>query len=268
MVRYYKLDKILEQGTTYEMPNDRFYVVKKIGTDGASDTKLVIDGVELGPIINDVAPLHKTNSNLLGPLDLGNLYYVVPPNKKFWVDGPSGAKVRIIGIMGVLGPGEVMPSEYQARFAAQGKHYLKYVKGSKSLGTDVAWNAGAEYDVYTLTPKTIETIILNNIAMAKVSNATFSEGDIGIIFKLDGLPLDILTTEAGHKGIDVLSMPYPPADSTEETPFTFKDLPIEVAGDHTLTVVARNNSGSALSPPSGSSITIEFIAIVEYIMKG
>ena len=124
MVEYYKLDKIFEQGTTYEMPNDRFYVIRKIGTDGSSATKLVIDGVETGEIINEIAPLHKTSSNLLGPLDLGDLFYVVPPNKTFEIDGPSGAKIRAIGLIGKLAPGEGLPANYASRFTEQGKHYL------------------------------------------------------------------------------------------------------------------------------------------------
>ena len=123
MVDYYPLDKIFVQGTNYELPNDRFYVIKKIGTDATSATKLKIDGVDTGPIINSVAPLHKTSSNLLGPLDLGNLFYVVPPNKTFSVEGASGAKFRCIGLIGKLAPGEAMPAQYAGRFNEQGKHY-------------------------------------------------------------------------------------------------------------------------------------------------
>ena len=268
MVDYYPLDKIFVQGTNYELPNDRFYVIKKIGTDATSATKLKIDGVDTGPIINSVAPLHKTSSNLLGPLDLGNLFYVVPPNKTFSVEGASGAKFRCIGLIGKLAPGEAMPAQYAGRFNEQGKHYLTYVTGSKDVGTDVSWAAGAEYEVYSLTPKTIEQYIFNNVVMASISGDTVAEGDFGIIFYLDGTPLDILTTDPGKKGIDVLSMPSPPAATTEETPFTLKDLPIKVEGDHTFKVTAINNSGAAKAPASGSSWSITLKAIVEYIMRG
>ena len=270
MVKYYPLDKIFVQGTTYELPADRFYVIRKIGTDATSDTYLYIDGVATGKIISEVAPLHRTSSNLLGPLDLGELYYVVPPNKKFTIEGPSGAKVRCIGLIGVLAPGETLPGPYSTRFPVQGKHYITYVKGSVTLASaGESWAADAETEVYSLTPKTVEKYVFNNIAMAKVENASasISEGEVAIRFFLEGTPLDILTSEPGKKGIDILSMPYPPAATTEERPFTLKDLPIEVPGDYTLSVKAVNVSGSAISASSGADMTCTFAAIVEYLKK-
>jgi len=267
MVEYYKLDKVLSVGTTYRTPPDRFYVIKKIGTDASSDCYLKIDGVDTGPIISTVAPMHKTSSNLLGPLDLGDLYYVIPPNKTFTVEGPSGAKMRIIGLIGKLAPGEAIPGQFAARFNAQGKHYLTYVQGSYSVGTDVAWSADVEYEVYSLTPRTIEVYNFNNVAMASVAGGSFNEGQIALRLYYDGTPLDMLTSEPGPKGIDVLSMPHPPADSTEEEPFTFADKPIQVLGDHTFTVKAVNVSGGTLTPATGSSWTITFTAIVEYLQK-
>jgi len=268
VVKYFKLDKIFTQGSTYELPNDRFYVIRKIGTDGTSDTKLVIDGVETGPIINEVAPMHKTSSNLLGPLDLKDLLYVVPPNKTFYVDGPSGAKMRCIGLIGVLAPGEAMPPQYASRFTEQGKHYWTYKKASATLASaGGSWAADAEADVLSVSPKTIEKYIFNRVVMAKVENSAsaISEGEVSVRFYLEGTPLDILTTDPGKKGIDILSMPYPPADSTEEEAFTLEDLPIEVLGDHTFEIKVLNVSGSAISASSGADMTATIAAIVEYL---
>ena len=267
MVEYFKLDKIFTTGTTYELPADRFYVIKAIGTDASTDLKLVIDGVETGALINDVAPLHRTSSNHLGPVPLGDLFYVVPPNKSFELEGPSGAKARLVGQIGRLAAGEALPTNLASRFAEQGKHYITYVSDSYSLGTDVAWSADTEYEIYSLTPKTIETYNFNNIMMCSVSNVTVSEGDIAIRLYLDGTPLDILTSDAGKLGIDSLSMPYPPAATTEEIPFSLADLPIKVEGDHTFTVKAINTSGGDLTPASGTSITVKITALVEYLMK-
>jgi len=270
MVKYFKLDKIFTQGTTYEMPNDRFYVIKRIGTDASSDTKLVIDGTHTGAIINDIAPLHKTSSNQLGPLDLKNLFYVVPPNKTFYVDGPSGAKMRCIGLIGVLAPGEAMPTNFAARFAEQGKHYWTYKKATATLvAAGGSWAADAEADVLTLTPKTIEKYIFNHVVMAKVENAAsaISEGEVAVRFYLEGTPLDILTTGPGHKGIDILSMPYPPSGTTERIPFTLEDLPIEVLGDHTFEIKVLNISGSAISASDTADMTATIAAIVEYLKQ-
>ena len=271
MVDYYKLDKIFVQGETYELPADRFYVIKRIGTDAASAAKLVIDGVETGPIISTVAPMHKTSSNLLGPLDLGELYYVVPPEKTFEVDGPSGAKVRCIGRIGRLAPGESLPPEFAGRFTEQGKKYRTYKSASATLASaGGSWAAAAETEVLSLTPKTIEEYVFNNVVMASLSGyaSAPSEGDVALRFFLDGAPLDILTTGPGRKGVDLFSCPAPPADTTEEEPFTLEDLPIKVLGDHTFVVKAVNTSGAAIAADSGSDMVIAVYMVCDYYMKG
>lgn len=268
MVEYYKLDKIFVQGTTYQMPNDRFYVIKKIGTDQTTSTFLKIDGVDTGPIRDLIVPLHKTNSNLNGPIDLGDLYYVVPPNKVFTVEGPSGAKMRCVGQIGKLAPGEALPANHASRFTDQGKHYITFDEASvvlASAGTD--WAADAETLVYSLTPKTIEKYIFNRQVQATLSNpaTTPAEGDVALRFFLEGTPLDILTDEPGKKGVDLYSCPNPPADGTEQDAFTLADLPITVEGDRTFEIKAVNTSGAAITASTGADMTMFVIMAVEYI---
>ena len=268
MVEYFKLDKTVVQGTTYELPNDKFYIVKKIGTDASSATHLKIDGIDMGDLISDVAPLHKTSSNKLGPLDLGELFYVVPPNKKFSVEGASGAKMRLVGLIGVLAPGEALPANYASRFTDQGNHYLTYQSGSVTLAAAAAdWAAGDEKTMLELTPKTIEKYGFNRAAMAKIENSAsaIANGQAGVIFYLDGRPLDILTSDPGMKGIDVLDMPYPPADANEEDPLILGDTKIEVQGDHTFKATIMNVSGAAITASSSVAMTASFAAVVEYI---
>jgi len=267
MVEYFKLNKTFTQGTTYEMPADTFYVIKKIGTNASSDTRLVIDGVKTGPIVNRVAPTQKTESNLLGPLDLKDLYYVIPPKKTFEVEGPSGARIRAIGLIGKLAGGEVLPAQYAARFNEQGKNYMTYVTGTATLaeaGTN--WAADTETEVYSLTPKTVEQYTFDNIFMAGVANAgtTITEGMIGLRFFLEGRPLDILTSEPGPKGIDIMATPNPPAAGGEEEVFTLEGNPIEVPGDYTLSIKAVNVSGSAIPADSTNDMTCTIYAVVRY----
>jgi len=267
MVTYYPLDKTIIVGEKYEMSKARFFVVQAIGTNATSAIKLVIDGIPVGEIVNEVAPIRPTSSNCLGPLKLGELYYVVPPERKYWCEGPSGAKMRLVGVIGELAPGEVMPLAYATRFEAQGKHYLKYVSDSYSVGTDVTWVADAEYKVLELTPAGIETYKFNNIAMASISGDTVSEGDFSIRHYLDGKPLDILTKNVARPGIEVLSMPKPPTPTAGYEAFSLAGQPIEVKGDHTIKVVARNVSGANKAPATGASWTIAVTYVVEYIME-
>jgi len=268
MVNYYPLDKIFFEGTDYEMPNDRFYVIRKIGTAVAQPTKLIIDGVETGEFVSTIAPFCRGYYNVLGPLDLGDLYYVVPPNKTFRVDSISGAKVRMIGQIGVLAPGEVLPATEASRFNEQGKRYVTYIQDSYSKATDEAWAAGEEQEVISLTPKTIEEYRFDRQVLAEITGGSVVEGDFAIRLFLDGRPLDILTTGPGKLGIDILSMPSPPDVEINQDAFILADLPVVVAGDHTFAIKAVNTSGAAKSPISGSAWSVTVTAVVEYAMKG
>jgi len=271
MVDYYKLDKTFVQGKTYTLPADRFYVINKIGTNATADAYLKIDGVDTGKVITDLAPLHKTTTNFLGPLSLEGLEYVVPPNKVFTVEGPSGAKVRCKGLIGRLAVGEGMPPQWASRFTEQGKRYRTYIYGVATLAAaGASWPAGASTTVLTLTPKTIEEYTLNSVVMALLENnaTTVSEGSLALRFSLDGAPLDILTSDPGQLGVDYFSMPKPPAGTTELEPFTLEDKPIRVPGDHTLKIEAVNTSGAAIAAASGAAMTMKVWAIVEYAMKG
>jgi len=267
MVTYYKLDKVITVGESWRAEENKFYVIKAIGTDASPALTPYVERYPLGAIRADVAPLHKTSSNLLGPLDLGALYYVVPPKHIFKVAGPSGAKCRIIGRIGVLGPGEALPAGMMERFGKQPTHHLTYVTDSESLGTDETWTAGREFGVYKLTPLTPEVYKFNNVCMVSVTGDTISEGQVGIRFYLEAAPFDILETTMGKLGVDALSMPHPPRDVAEEIPFSLEDLPIEVKGDKTFEVRAINVSGGDLPPATGAAWTVKFTAVVEYLKR-
>jgi hypothetical protein len=267
VAKIYSLDKIVSTNTTYTMEEDRYFVIRQLGVGTTSDVTAKVDGVPCGTFISTVAPLHKTSSNLLGPIDLGRHFIVVPPERKLLLESTASADVRIKGDLVVLSPGESMLGEHADRYAVQGKKYLTYVSGSYSLGTDVAWADGVEYTVYSLTPATIEEYTFDDFVGVTIENlsAALSEGDVGIRFYLDGVPLDQLTSSPGQFG--ALSMPAPPADTTEEVPFTLERFPISVLGDHTFEIKARNTSGGSLSPTAGTSITITVYAIAEYLKK-
>jgi hypothetical protein len=61
----YKLQKILKTNTTYEMEKDRYYVIKRIGTDAAAKVTAKVDGIPVLDIFSTIAPIAKTSSNVL-----------------------------------------------------------------------------------------------------------------------------------------------------------------------------------------------------------
>jgi len=269
MAKIYSLDKILTANTTYMMEKDRYFVIKSLGTNVSAPVVAKVDGAPCATVITDVAPLHKTTSNNLGPLDLGMKYIVVPPERQIKFETSGSGVVRVKGDLVVLAPGEAMLSEHSTRYGVQGKDYITFITGTYNVGTGTVWSAGTEYTVLSLTPATIEEYLLNNFVGVAVSNlsAALTEGQIGIRFFLDGVPLDQLLPGTAQLGVDALSMPLPPTGSAEQTPFKLDAYPIDVLGDHTFEIHAVNTSGGNLSPATGTSITVKVEAVAAYSRK-
>jgi len=263
------LDKILAQGTTYTTHEREAWIIKKLGTDSSTRGYVKIDGKETTYIHTTAAPVHKTSSNLLGPISLGNLQLIVPPETDIEWAGASGSILRVIGTKLILEPGESLEAGLMDRFNRQPNEYIYIIEDSYSHGTDTAWTDGDENEVVSLTPRTIERYVLDGVVMAALSNlsGTLSEGDMVITFYLDNNPLENITGTNIDAGIDILSMPRPPADTTEETPFTLESFPIAVEGDHTLSIKAKNISGGDLSPSSGTSLTVTVTAVAKFYRK-
>jgi len=264
MPKKFKLDKIIKQGTTYTTEEREVIVIKRVGTNSSGDARLVIDRKKLGLIDNEVAPLHITSSNLLGALDLEELFYVIPPETEFELEGDSGSKGRIIGEHVYLTIGEATPANLLARFDEQHKQYKTKYDASWTLGTDITWVADAEYEILSLTPLTTEKILIDGIILTAISGDTVAEGDFGVIFYVDNVPIELFTAKNLMDGIDSKSMPKPPADATEEQAFTLKDFPIEVLGDHTFSIRVRNTSGANKAPATGSSWEVKIKLIARY----
>lgn len=264
MPKTFVLDKILAEGNSYRTHPRVAYLIQKIGTGATSAVHLTVNNVALGDIIEDVAPLHKENTKINGLLDLGNLPYVIPPDTDFQVEGASGAKIRVVGTIYLLEVGEAIPSNIATRFKEQGNHYLKYVSNSYSFGAATSWDAGNEVTLYTLTPATIETYKFNNLLMINYSGFTANPGDVAIQIYVDNTPVEYLESDNLPGGIDLLSIPHQDDVAVNEDVFSLKNYPVEVGGDHTLKITAKNVSGSAISL---SSASITLYAVAEYIRK-
>ena len=261
MSKTFVLDKILVEGTSYRTHPRVALKINKIGTDATSATHLKIDGKVLGDLIEDVAPLHYENTKINGLLDISKLPYVVPPDTDFEVEGASGAKVRVVGTLYQLAPGEAVPGDIMSRFDEQPGKFLRYVTGSYSFGTATSWADGTEVDVYTLTPSTIEKYVFNNLLMVDYTGFTANPGDVVIQFYMDNNPIEYLESTNLDRGVDLLSIPHQDDVAVNLDLFTLKDFPIEVLGDHTFKVTAKNVSGSAISL---SSASITLYAVAEY----
>jgi len=266
MPRYYELDKFLAAGTEYEMAPDEFLVIQKVGTDDTSLAMLKIDGRETGEFRDLVAPSHQTSTNMLPLLDLKSLYYVVPQNKKVVFSGTSGKKCRVKGKIGKIATGEVLPANFASRFEAQDTDFVTTLEDSFAFATDEAWAADREVTLLELTPKTIEKYVFDNIVEVSITNlaAALADGQVGIRFYLEGLPLDNLSKANLPLGADAKSMPRPPNTTDEVIPFSLADNPIEVKGDQTFRVTAINISGASLSAATGAAITINLTIVAHY----
>jgi len=266
MPRYYELDKFLSAGTEYEMAADEFLVIGKVGTDDTALAKLRIDGRDTGEFRDLVAPVHQISTNMLALLDLKSLYYVVPQNKRVVFSGTSGKKCRIKGKVGKLATGEVLPANFASRFEAQDTDFVTTLEGSFKFGTDEDWAADREVTLLDVTPKTIEKYVFDNLVEVSITNlsAALADGQVGIRFYLEGLPLDNLSKANLPLGADAKSMPRPPNSTDEVIPFTLADNPIEVKGDQTFRVTAINVSGGTLSPATGTAITIDLTIVAHY----
>jgi len=265
MATIWALDKFLKEGVTYQTPKRVCYVVKYIGTNSAGLGHLKIEETDMGDIDADVAPLRMTSNNTLGPLDLGDLPYVIPPETKFKWEGDSGSICRIIGDIIMLGIGEGVPGDLLTRFNEQERKKIRTYVSTLTLGTDEVWKAGEEREVFSITPLTTEKIVFDGFVGVKMSGGSISEGDFALTFYINNKPVELDVAEGLGYGVDVLSAPLPPNDTSGMVGFNLKALPIEVPGDQTLSVRVRNISGADKAPDSGSawSVTLKMVGKYE-----
>jgi len=247
-MKKYKLDKLFATNTEYRTKTRTAYVIKKMATDDTAEVTTYIDNKELTHLIDKVAPLHTINTNLNKPLDLKDLYLVIPPDTKFKFTGTASKWVKLIGDLIRLDVGEALPADLISRFKTQHNHYMTTLIGS-TVTVSNALSADGEDELASIEPTTAEKYILRHIIGVEEVTAgspSETEGDIAVMFYLDGAPLDIESSTEGKLGISRYSMPMPPAETTENLPFSLEDNPIEVPGDHTLSIKVRNVSGGSL----------------------
>jgi len=265
----YKLDKLFKVGTTYRAEADKAYIVRKIGTTSTTIAKVLIAGSPVIELIQESAPAFPINTNLIPPWELGDEYIVVPPDKTLEISGESGKHIRLIGQIDVFHPGEALLAADAARYAAQASKFKSYKRGTYSHGTDTAWADGDENDVLTFTCPAGEKWLFNDFFGATVANVSggLAGGQFGIRIYVDDLPHDLIETEMGPKGIDVVSCHLPPKEDVNSEPFSLADFAITLAPGRTLRITCINVSGGTISPTTGASldVTVNIRGICEYV---
>jgi len=269
MAEFYKFDKIFDIGTTYRAEPDKAYIIKALGTDSTTIAKVVVAGAPAIEFLDEFAPCYKINTNLYGPLELGDQYIVVPPDKTLEMTGESGKDVRAVGELVVLGPGEALSPIHMARYEEQAKRFFSYQRGTYSHGTDTAWAADYEKDIITFSVPAGERWEFSNIIGATIANVSggLTKGQFAIRIYVDDKPFDNVVTEMGRKGIDVVSCHLPPKEDVNFNPFTLLEYPITIGPGRTIRISCINVSGANISPTTGASldVTVVIVGICQYI---
>jgi hypothetical protein len=258
-----ELQKVFATNVEYKASSNAFFVFKYLGTDVNIDS-VEIEGRKTTPLDRDLAPQYTTGSNLFGPEDLEDLY-LVPPNHRFKFNSTASGRVVAYGTIGLLGIGEGLPADLVNRFNNITLSYKRPVTFSVTLPTNKIMAINEEVVIGTLTPTSIEKYVFNDIiGFTSTNTGTPAPGRIAIRFYYDEIPLDIIDTSMGHLGIDSFEMPLPPTTSTVMDAFSLRDYPIVVEPNHTLKITAINISGSPITPPTGTAITLTVKALARY----
>jgi len=266
-MRKFVLNKILDEGTIYRAERDKFYVVRRAGTNSTTRATLSVAGIPCLEIVDVIAPKEKINTNLFGTLDLEDNYVVIPPDKVFSFSGSSGSELRIAGEVYELAPGEAMPTAFLARYTEQGKKYLTYIEGTYSHGTDVAWPNREEHGVVDFTAPVKEKYTFKYRHGSIVTNIpTPAEKQFAVRFYVDDKPLDNVEYAMGEHGIEIFSCYLPPSETVNFEFGTLKDMPIELPEGTNIKVKCINVSGASISPSAGTSLDVRTILIVEKVI--
>jgi len=245
------------------------YRIRAIGTDKTGSITPTISGNTLGSIRQEVAALQYKGESEHGPLELEDLYYYMPPETEIRFDGTSGDTVHLAGEAIDSPDGRFESSGDQTRFDEQGDHHYTFVQGSVDVSEPVADQQ--EVVPLTLTPQTDERFTFDRLHTLDVTSdgsTTTAEGDLALLFDFDGQRRPSQFSDDTIVGVDVESLPQPPADSDNQMKFVYgmeapNVSPFTISGDQTFETVVRNVSGGSIGS-SGNTLTYEYIAGVEF----
>jgi len=251
MAEEIKFEKEFAAGTLYRAESDKYYIFKEVGTDSTLEPSyLEIDGKRVLEIYGKIAPLKKTDSNLLGLFDLGENYLVVPPNKAFIFNGSTGSKLKVRGILGSLGPGEVMGGVYASRFAVQHVKIYSFLHAKYTFASGAGVPAGTKIRVLDWTCPVGENWVFDRyLGVEAWTTDGASAGDLSFEIFIEGVPKDVIETTMGPKGFAAGSAPYPPRSAVNIEAFDPKALNLKFEPGRTLVIDCTNAADLSTLPP-------------------
>ena len=266
-MKIYVLDKTFPVGVTYRAEKDKAYIIKKVGTTSATKATLKVAGGLVLEIINTIAPITPKAANRLDLLDLEDLYIVVPPDKTLETSGESAKFIRVKGQIVELGPGESLPADVLARFAAQTKKYISYQTATWTSTAAAVIPKGNVHSMIDYSCPSGERHTFRKRYMGYSYCSEYPSGvyleELGTRLYVQAAPLDILEDTMGFRGISSIAAPHPPNDTDGTHEFTLKDFPIILEPGRKLTIEAWNaNAGFTLG--EGKTFTCN-VAIVDEV---
>lgn len=268
MAKVIPLDKDLTSGTVYRCESDKYYVIEAIGTNSTNEPSYVdIDAKRVAELAPTTCPMFVTESNLLGPLPLGDLYLVVPPEKTIVFTGSSGSKLKIKGKMIILGAGETIDPVHKARFEVQHTKIVSFIHGKYTFSANTAVPAGTKQTVINWDCPVGEEWNFNRyIGVEAITTDGASKGDLAFEVFVEGVPQDLIETTMGPKGFAAASAPYPPRNTKNQSVFPIQDLNLVFIPGRTLRIDATNVADLA-APGAGVSWEYHAILVGEKSLK-
>jgi hypothetical protein len=262
-------DTFVPGDTTVTTGPQEAYRIKAIGTDKSGTITPTIDGNTLGAIRTEIGDIFLKGDSEQGLLDLGELYYYMPPETTLEFDGLSGDTVRLQGEAIDSPSGRFESSADESRFNEQGDYHWTFTQGSVDVSETIADNS--EFTIHTLTPNTderYEFVGIHEISHSSTGAYTTSPAEISLLFDFDGQQRPSQFADDSVVGLDIKALPRPPDDSTNAHPFIYGEGDDNVSGftlsgDRTLQVVGRNTSGGALGNATDTS-TFTYTAAVKF----
>lgn len=285
-------DTMVPADTTLDLDSTQALRITAIGTDATSTVTPEVNGDDLGAINTTVGDIHPSATAEQGLLTLGtppnaqedpmdedsashgsygpNLYYYLPPDATFTLDGGSSDLVRLQGhrLDGVDGRFEASSDE--TRYREQGSYHYTFEEGSVDVSEPIS--DGQTATVHTVSPATDERIsMVGPMGLSQTSGGdlSFAEGDVDVFFELDGQRYPGQFNDDTGLLLDFTTLPRPADDSTEQVPFVWDTYgpsaqPLTVDGDRDLDINIRNTSGGALDSSTSNTSTVTFTGEVVF----